>query len=117
MIAKIPATLSWTDIAVRLALAIAAGFLVGLERGMHAHRVGLRTTMLVVVAAAVAMIQANWLMVLMPDTQVSTVRFGDLLSVSSGAKLRPPIYVDSVARRAASNGNFVGQLHITADST
>ena len=77
------ATLSWTDIAVRLALAIAAGFLVGLDRGMHAHRVGLRTTMLVAVAAATAMIQANWLMVHMPDTQVSIVRL-DMMRLPLG---------------------------------
>ena len=77
------ATLSWTDIAVRLALAIAAGFLVGLDRGMHAHRVGLRTTMLVAVAATTAMIQANWLMVHMPDTQVSIVRL-DMMRLPLG---------------------------------
>ena len=31
------ATLSWFDIAVRLTLGIVAGFLVGLDRGEHAH--------------------------------------------------------------------------------
>jgi putative Mg2+ transporter-C (MgtC) family protein len=77
------ATLSWTDIVVRLALAIAAGFLVGLDRGMHAHRVGLRTTMLVAVAAAVAMIQANWLVVHMPDTKVSIIRL-DMMRLPLG---------------------------------
>jgi putative Mg2+ transporter-C (MgtC) family protein len=50
---------------------------------MHAHRVGLRTTMLVAVAAAVAMIQANWLMVHMPDTQVSIVRL-DMMRLPLG---------------------------------
>jgi len=77
------ATLSWTDIAVRLALAVGAGFLIGLDRGMHAHRAGLRTTMLVAVAAAVAMIQANWLVVHMPDTQVSIVRL-DMMRLPLG---------------------------------
>jgi putative Mg2+ transporter-C (MgtC) family protein len=77
------ATLSWTDIAVRLTLAVAAGFLIGLDRGMHAHRAGLRTTVLVAVAAAVAMIQANWLVVHMPDTRVSIVRL-DMMRLPLG---------------------------------
>jgi putative Mg2+ transporter-C (MgtC) family protein len=77
------ATLSWTDIAIRLALTVAAGILIGLDRGMHAHRAGLRTTVLVAVAAAVAMIQANWLVVHMPDLQVSTVRL-DMMRLPLG---------------------------------
>src|ERR1700722_870674 len=77
------ATLCWTDIVVRLALAIAAGFLIGLDRGMHVHRAGLRTTMLVAVAAAVAMIEANWLVVHMPDTKVSIVRL-DMMRLPLG---------------------------------
>jgi putative Mg2+ transporter-C (MgtC) family protein len=76
-------TLSWTDIVVRLALTVAAGVLIGLDRGMHAHRAGLRTTMLVAVAAALAMIQANWLVVHMPDTQVSIVRL-DMMRLPLG---------------------------------
>jgi uncharacterized membrane protein YhiD involved in acid resistance len=44
-------TLSWADVLFRLALGFSAGFLVGLDRGEHAHPAGLRTTILVSVAA------------------------------------------------------------------
>ena len=61
-------TLSWADVLFRLALGFTAGFLVGLDRGEHAHPAGLRTTILVSVAATVAMIEANWLLVQYVDT-------------------------------------------------
>jgi putative Mg2+ transporter-C (MgtC) family protein len=59
---SMPLTLTWYDIALRLALSIVAGGLIGLDRGEHGRPAGLRTTLLVCVAAAVAMIQANLLM-------------------------------------------------------
>jgi putative Mg2+ transporter-C (MgtC) family protein len=67
-------TLSWSDIMLRLALSVVVGVLIGLDRGEHAHPVGLRTTVLVAVAATIAMLQANWLVVHMEDTKVSIVR-------------------------------------------
>jgi putative Mg2+ transporter-C (MgtC) family protein len=57
-----PLTLTWQEIALRLALSAAAGALIGLDRGEHGHPAGLRTTLLVCLAAAVAMIQANLLL-------------------------------------------------------
>jgi putative Mg2+ transporter-C (MgtC) family protein len=57
----VTATLTWSDILMRLALSVVAGFLIGLDWGLHAHRAGLRTTVLIAVAAAVAMIEASWL--------------------------------------------------------
>jgi putative Mg2+ transporter-C (MgtC) family protein len=57
-----PLTLTWHDIALRLVLSAAAGALIGLDRGEHGHPAGLRTTLLVCLAAAVAMIQANLLL-------------------------------------------------------
>jgi len=54
-------TLTWGDIFIRLALTLVAGVLIGLERDEHAHPAGLRTTVLIALAAAVAMIQADWL--------------------------------------------------------
>ena len=57
-----PQTLTTADIALRLALAVAAGFIIGFNRSAHEHPAGLRTTLLVCVAAAVAMIQANILL-------------------------------------------------------
>ena len=53
---------SWQDIALRLALAVAASALLGLDRGARGHAAGLRTTMPVGLAAALAMIQANLLL-------------------------------------------------------
>jgi putative Mg2+ transporter-C (MgtC) family protein len=50
------------DIAVRLALTMVAGGIVGFNRGTDGHAAGLRTTILVTLAAAVAMIQMNILL-------------------------------------------------------
>jgi putative Mg2+ transporter-C (MgtC) family protein len=52
----------WPDIALRLALTLLAGFAIGHNRGEHGRPAGLRTTMLVCLAAAVAMILANLLL-------------------------------------------------------
>jgi putative Mg2+ transporter-C (MgtC) family protein len=57
-----PLTLTWQEIALRLALSVIAGLLIGLDRGEHGRPAGLRTTMLVCLAAAVAMIQTNLLL-------------------------------------------------------
>src|ERR1700684_3614013 len=57
-----PLTLTWHDIALRLAMSLAAGGLIGLDRGEHSRPAGLRTTLLVCLAAAVAMIQTNLLL-------------------------------------------------------
>jgi putative Mg2+ transporter-C (MgtC) family protein len=54
--------LGWQEIALRLTLAAVAGALIGLNRGEHGRPAGLRTTMLVCLAAAVSMIQANLLL-------------------------------------------------------
>jgi len=56
-------TLGWDDIALRLALALVAGAVFGLNRSGHGHEAGLRTTLLVCVAAAVAMLEANLILV------------------------------------------------------
>ena len=57
-----PLTLQWGDIALRLVLTIIAGTLVGIDRSERGQAAGLRTTILVCLAAAVAMIQMNLLM-------------------------------------------------------
>jgi putative Mg2+ transporter-C (MgtC) family protein len=57
-----PLTPTWPDIAVRLALTMIAGAVLGLDRGARGHAAGLRTTILVALAAAVAMVQANILL-------------------------------------------------------
>ncbi len=53
--------IGWTTIAVRLALTLAAGGLLGMERSRSGHIAGLRTTLLVMLAASVSMIQMNLL--------------------------------------------------------
>jgi putative Mg2+ transporter-C (MgtC) family protein len=55
-------TLQWNDIALRLVLTIIAGTLVGIDRSERGQPAGLRTTILVCLAAAVAMIQTNLLL-------------------------------------------------------
>jgi putative Mg2+ transporter-C (MgtC) family protein len=50
------------DIVVRLALTVLAGCLIGLNRGERGRPAGLRTTLLVCLAASVAMLQANALL-------------------------------------------------------
>jgi putative Mg2+ transporter-C (MgtC) family protein len=49
---------SWVDVALRIAAALVAGFLIGIERESRGRAAGLRTTILVCVAADVAMIVA-----------------------------------------------------------
>jgi putative Mg2+ transporter-C (MgtC) family protein len=52
----------WPDIALRLALTLLAAFVIGFNRGERGRTAGLRTTMLVALAAAIAMILANILL-------------------------------------------------------
>jgi putative Mg2+ transporter-C (MgtC) family protein len=78
-----PLHLGWPDIALRLFLTIVASGLLGFDRGVRGHAAGLRTTMLVALAAAVAMIQAN---LLLPVDGKSTGSFGvmDLMRMPLG---------------------------------
>jgi len=57
-----PLVPEWSDIAWRIGLTFLAGALFGLDRGVHGHVAGLRTTILVALAAALAMIQVNLLL-------------------------------------------------------
>jgi putative Mg2+ transporter-C (MgtC) family protein len=57
-----PTTLSWPQIALRILLALLASFLIGFDRDEHGKTSGIRTTMLVCLAATLAMLQANLLM-------------------------------------------------------
>lgn len=54
--------LHWSEIALRLGLTFVAGTLIGINRGEHARPAGLRTTLLVCLAASIAMIQTNLLL-------------------------------------------------------
>ncbi|MDG4880676.1 MgtC/SapB family protein [Mesorhizobium sp. WSM4884] len=53
---------TWLDLAARLLATLVAGFLIGLNREARGHSAGLRTTILVGLAACVAMVQANMLL-------------------------------------------------------
>jgi len=56
------AEIHWPAIALRLILTVIAGGLLGGERSKTGHAAGLRTTLVVTLAASVAMIQTNLLM-------------------------------------------------------
>lgn len=62
---------TWTDIALRLLMTMLAGAIIGFDRGARGHAAGFRTTILVALAAAVAMIQANILLPLAGKTSES----------------------------------------------
>ena len=57
-----PTWLEWSDIGLRLLCTLAAGFAIGLNRGEHGRPAGLRTTILVTLAASLAMILSNALL-------------------------------------------------------
>jgi putative Mg2+ transporter-C (MgtC) family protein len=57
-----PTHLGWQEIVLRLTLTTVAGALIGLNRERHGRPAGLRTTLLVCLAAAVSMIQTNLLL-------------------------------------------------------
>lgn len=57
--------MTWHDLIVRILATVLAGGLIGFDRDEHGGAAGLRTTILVCLAAAIAMMQAN---VLLPMT-------------------------------------------------
>lgn len=57
-----PTEIHWQAIALRLILTIIAGGVLGIERSRTGHAAGLRTTLLVTLAASIAMIQMNLLL-------------------------------------------------------
>jgi putative Mg2+ transporter-C (MgtC) family protein len=63
-----PLTIGWPEILLRLGLAVLAGTVLGLNRSERGMTAGLRTTLLVTLAAAVSMIQANLLLVTVGKT-------------------------------------------------
>jgi putative Mg2+ transporter-C (MgtC) family protein len=74
---------TWTNIALRLLLTMLAGAIIGFDRGARGHAAGFRTTILVALAASVAMIQAN---ILLPVTGKTSESFGvmDLMRLPLG---------------------------------
>jgi putative Mg2+ transporter-C (MgtC) family protein len=68
---NMPLSPTWLDISVRLALTMVASGVIGFNRGARGHAAGFRTTILVGLAASVAMIQANILLSLAGKTPES----------------------------------------------
>jgi putative Mg2+ transporter-C (MgtC) family protein len=56
------AQIDWMDIAVRLGLTVLAGVVIGFDRSEHGKVAGLRTTVLVGLAASISMVQVNVLL-------------------------------------------------------
>jgi putative Mg2+ transporter-C (MgtC) family protein len=78
-----PLHVTWEDIAVRLILTVLAGALIGFNRETNGHAAGFRTTILIGLAASLAMIQAN---ILLPVTGKTAESFGvmDLMRLPLG---------------------------------
>lgn len=74
---------TWEDIGLRLILTMIMGAIIGFNRGARGHAAGLRTTILVGLAASVAMIQAN---ILLPVGGKTASSFGvmDLMRLPLG---------------------------------
>jgi len=68
-----PLHATWADISLRLILTMVAGGMLGFNREARGHAAGLRTTILVALAASVAMIQMNILLPLEGKDQGSFV--------------------------------------------
>ena len=57
-----PVDLTWPELVIRLLCTLVAGAIIGYDRGERAKPAGLRTTILVCMAASVAMLQMNYLL-------------------------------------------------------
>ena len=57
-----PLTLTLPDVGLRIFLTVLAALAIGLDRSVEGHPAGVKTTLLVALAACLAMLQANWLM-------------------------------------------------------
>jgi len=73
----------WSDIAIRLALTVLAGAIIGFNRGARGHAAVFRTTILFALAASVAMIQTNILLPMEGKT-ASTFAVMDLMRLPLG---------------------------------
>jgi len=78
-----PLHLTWPDIAIRLLCAFAAGLFIGLNRSEHGRPAGMRTSILVCLAACIAMIQVNLLLPLSGRASNSFV-MNDLMRLPLG---------------------------------
>jgi putative Mg2+ transporter-C (MgtC) family protein len=78
-----PIVLTWSEIAIRLLYTVAAGAVIGTNRSEHARAAGLRTSILVSLAACIAMLQVNLLLPLAGRSSDSFV-MNDLMRLPLG---------------------------------
>jgi putative Mg2+ transporter-C (MgtC) family protein len=78
-----PLYVTWQDLALRLVCSLIAGAVIGYNRGEHGEAAGLRTTLLVCLAAAVAMLQVNYLLPL-AGRQSDSFVMNDLMRLPLG---------------------------------
>jgi putative Mg2+ transporter-C (MgtC) family protein len=76
--------LSYTEIAFRLFLTIVAGAIIGQNRGERGHPAGLRTTLLVCLAASISMIQVNLMLGMSGRNFNSSFVMNDLMRLPLG---------------------------------
>ncbi|VXB41072.1 MgtC/SapB transporter [Burkholderia sp. 8Y] len=69
-----PLTLEWRDVGIRILLAAIAGILIGFDRGESGKVAGLRTTLLVCLAACLSMLEVNALLAQSGKTPESFVQ-------------------------------------------
>ena len=81
--ASMSEVLDWRDVVVRLVLTVLAGAFFGLNREGHGGPAGLRTTVLVCLAASIAMLQAN-LLLAMVGREVDSYVTLDLMRLPLG---------------------------------
>jgi putative Mg2+ transporter-C (MgtC) family protein len=78
-----PLTIDWSEIALRLGLTVLAGGILGLNRSERGMTAGLRTTLLVCLAASISMIQVN-LMLTTRGKEVDSFSVLDLMRLPLG---------------------------------
>lgn len=105
-----PLTLTWQEAVLRLALACIASFLIGFNRDESGKPAGLRTTMLVCLAATLAMLEANALVGMSGKVPTSFVQL-DMMRlplgiltgigfIGAGAIIRKDSHVNGVTTAA-----------------
>jgi hypothetical protein len=101
---QMPLTLTWADVTVRTLLTLVAGAAIGFDRGERGQVAGLRTTLLVSLAACLSMVQANWLTNSIGRTPDSFVVL-DLMRLPLGIPSATP------SRRGDENGGALCEMH------
>jgi putative Mg2+ transporter-C (MgtC) family protein len=78
-----PVNLTWPDLVIRVVCALIAGAVMGYDRSEHGKAAGLRTTVLVCLAASLAMLQMNYLLPL-AGRQSDSFVMNDLMRLPLG---------------------------------